>query len=137
MNVAAVWIFTFSPRYDAERKIRYDSLLENRMADRDVGGRVSKALELENITATKAVEEINEECRKAEKAAINEFSQRGILQSGSFAVKFSEIHCDKAKRIVDKKIALRRKTLEVVPEIATNERFPAAASFQTSIRRVN
>jgi len=94
------------------------------MLDHDTDARrISNALELEKLARVKAIEEIGEESRRSEERAVSDCSARGILQSGMFASKIAGIHRDRAKRIVDKQIELRRATLQVAPEVASEENF--------------
>jgi len=94
------------------------------MVDHDSDARrISNALELEELARGKAILEINEESRRAEEQAVSDCAARGILQSGMFASKIAGIHRDRAKRIVDKQIELRRATLKVAPEAASEESF--------------
>ena len=94
------------------------------MVDHDANARrISMALELEKLACVKATEEINEESRRAEEQAVRDFAARGILQSGMFGGRIADIHRDRAKRIVDKLIELRRATLQVAPEVASEENF--------------
>jgi predicted nucleotide-binding protein len=81
------------------------------------------AMELEELARVKAMEEINDESRRAEEQAVSDCAARGVLQSGIFGGRIAGIHRDRAKRIVDKQIELRRATLHVAPEIASEENF--------------
>ncbi len=81
------------------------------------------ALELEALTRAKAMGEINEECHRAEEQAVREFAARGALQSGTFGGTIAGIHRGRAKRMVDKEIELRRATLKIAPELATDTEF--------------
>ena len=94
------------------------------MAERkgDVG-KLAKALELERINFIKAAEEIGEEVRQAEKAAIADLAARGLSQSGMAGQRISSLHHDRAKKMVERMIAFRRRTLEVAPEAATEALF--------------
>lgn len=85
--------------------------------------RAAKALELEKLAWMKAVQEINDDSNRAEEQAVSHFSARGTLRSGLFGKKIAEIHRDRAKRIVDKGIELRRATLKIAPELATSDEF--------------
>lgn len=79
------------------------------MVDQDSDARrISNALKLEELALVKAIEEINEESRHAEEQAVRDCAARGILQSGIFGSKIIDIQRDRAKRMVDKRIELRR-----------------------------
>ena len=94
------------------------------MMDRDTGARrISMALELEKLARIKAIEEINQESRRSEEHAVEDCRVRGILQSGIFCGRIANIHRDRAKRLVDKQIELRRATLQAAPELSTEENF--------------
>jgi predicted nucleotide-binding protein len=81
------------------------------------------ALELERLARAKAAEEINGETRRAEQDVVRDCEDRGILHSGIFCGRIGDVHRERAKRIVDKQIELRRGTLENVPEVASEEDF--------------
>jgi len=81
------------------------------------------ALELERFARIKAAEEINREARRAEQEVVRDCEDRGILHSGIFGGRIADVHRERAKRIVDKHIELRRGTLERAPEVASEEDF--------------
>lgn len=85
--------------------------------------RIFMALELEQLALVKATEEINKESRRAEQQAVRDCAARGLLQSGIFGGRIADGHRDRAKRIVDKQIELRRSTLQVAPEVGSEENF--------------
>jgi hypothetical protein len=85
--------------------------------------RTSTALQLEELMLRRAMEEIGEWSRCAEEEATRDCAARGFLQSGVFARKLAAIHQERAKRMVDKRIALRRETLKQAPELATEKNF--------------
>lgn len=81
------------------------------------------ALELERLARVKAAEEINGETCRAEQNVVRDCEDRGILHSGIFCGRVADVHRERAKRIVDKHIELRRATLERAPEVASEEDF--------------
>ena len=83
----------------------------------------STALQLEGLKVSKAIQEINEWSRVAEKEAIRDFAARGLLQSGLVVAKIASIHEERAKRMIDQRIALRRETINETPELATDYEF--------------
>jgi hypothetical protein len=83
----------------------------------------STALQLEELVLRKAMEEICEWSRSAEEEVTRDCAARGFLQSGVFGGKIASIHRDRAERMVDKRIALRRETLRQAPKLATEENF--------------
>lgn len=83
----------------------------------------STALQLEELVLRKAMEEICEWSRSAEEEATRDCAARGYLQSGVFGSKIACIHRESAKRMVDKRFALRRETLRQAPTLATEESF--------------
>ena len=85
------------------------------MPNRTDTDRVAHATELEKLARAKAMEEINEEARRAEQQAVSDFAARGTLQSGMFGGRIAAIHQDRAKQMVDKQIELRRATLKSAP----------------------
>jgi hypothetical protein len=87
--------------------------------------RSSVVLELEQLKRSKAVENINLWSRAAEEEAAHDCAARGFLQSGVFGGKIAAIHKERAKRMVEESISLRRETLKQVPEIGTPETFRA------------
>jgi predicted nucleotide-binding protein len=93
------------------------------MPNRTNTDRATHALELERLARVKAMEEINEESRRSEQQAVSDFAARGTLQSGMFGGRIAGIHRDRAKRMVDKLIELRRTTLQTAPELASEEEF--------------
>src|ERR1035441_7532649 len=50
-------------------------------------------------------------------------SDRGVLHSGIFCGRIADVHRERAKRIVDKYIELRRATLERAPEVISEDDF--------------
>src|ERR1035441_7532647 len=78
--------------------------------------RRSMALELERLARVKAAEGINGEARRAEQDVARDCEDRGVLHSGIFCGRIADVHRERAKRIVDKYIELRRATLERAPE---------------------
>jgi predicted nucleotide-binding protein len=95
--------------------------------------RRSIALELERLARVKAAEEINGETRRAEEDVVRDCQDRGILHSGIFCGRIADVHRERAKRIVDKHIELRRATLEKAPEVASEQDFKELleAAFRT------
>ena len=93
--------------------------------------RVNHALELEKLAWVKAMEEINEESRQAQEKVVSDCSARGVLHSGIFGTMMANVQRDRAKRIVDKEVELRRETLRIAPELATD------AEFQKMIESAN
>jgi predicted nucleotide-binding protein len=87
------------------------------------GDCVKAVLELEALSRTKAIEEINSMARRAEEDAVRECASRGILQSGIFGGKIVAIHRDRAKQAAARIIAIRRESLTKCPELATPEHF--------------
>jgi hypothetical protein len=85
--------------------------------------RPSTALQLEELLLGKAMEEICEWSRSAEEDATRDCAARGFLHSGVFGRKIAAIHRERAKRMVDKRIAVRRETLRQAPKLATEENF--------------
>src|ERR1035438_818419 len=85
--------------------------------------RRSMALELERLARVKAAEEINGETRRAQQDVVRDCEDRGVLHSGIFCGRIADVHRERAKRIVDKHIELRRATLEEAPEVASEEDF--------------
>jgi predicted nucleotide-binding protein len=85
--------------------------------------RKSIVLELERLARVKAAEDINRETRRAEEGVVRDCEDRGILHSGIFCGRIADVHRERAKRIVDKHIELRRATLEKAPEVASEEDF--------------
>src|SRR5215813_9912191 len=85
--------------------------------------KTSTSLQLEELVLGRAMEEIGEWSRCAEEEATRDCAARGFLQSGVFAKKIAAIHQERAKRMVDKRIALRRETLKQAPELATEKNF--------------
>jgi predicted nucleotide-binding protein len=81
------------------------------------------ALELERLARVKAAEEINGETRRAQQDVVRDCEDRGVLHSGIFCGRIADVHRERAKRIVDKHIELRRATLEEAPEVASEEDF--------------
>jgi len=99
--------------------------------------RAAHALGLEKLSLAKEAEEINEESRRLEEQAANELASRGVLQSGMFAGRIATIHQNRAKRMVDTQIELRRVTLRSAPELASDEKFKAPLdSTNATIDRV-
>ncbi len=108
----------------ARRLLVWDNRIERRMVDHDTDAlRITKALELEELGLAKAREEIDEESRRAEEQVVRNYAARGIGQSRFFGREIADIHRGRAKRIVDKQVELRRATLQVAPEIASEEDF--------------
>ena len=94
------------------------------MIDQDADSRrIPTALELEQLARVKATEEIDEESRRAEETTVSDYASRGYLQSGMLGGRIAEIHRDRARRIVKRQIDLRRGTLQIAPEVASEERF--------------
>src|ERR1017187_10215892 len=85
--------------------------------------RRSMALELERLARVKAAEGINGEARRAEQDVARDCEDRGVLHSGIFCGRIPDVHRERAKRIVDKYIELRRATLERAPEVISEDDF--------------
>lgn len=83
----------------------------------------STARQLEELKVSRSTQEINEWSRVAEKEAIHDFAARNLLQSGLAVAKIALIHEERAKRIIDQRIALRRETINETPELATDDGF--------------
>ena len=81
------------------------------------------ALELERLARVKAAEGINGEARRAEQDVVRDCEDRGVLHSGIFCGRIADVHRERAKRIVDKYIELRRATLERAPEVTSEDDF--------------
>ena len=90
-------------------------------------------MELERLARVKAAEEINSETRRAEQDVVKDCEDRGILHSGIFCARIADVYRERAKRIVDKNIEMRRATLAKAPEVATEEDFRELleAAFRT------
>ena len=90
------------------------------MEDND---RIKKALALERIRLTKAIEELNREADAEVAQVVNDFAARGVLQSGKIGFKISQIHLARAKKIINKSLELRRSTIKEVSELAGESYF--------------
>ncbi len=85
--------------------------------------RIRKALDLERIKYTRAIETINEEAHVADEAATADLSRRGLYHSGEHVSKIARIDEDCARKMIQKMIELRRETLRTTPEAATEALF--------------
>jgi hypothetical protein len=80
--------------------------------------RLGKALKLEQLARAKAIDELNQACNR-EVSAVVSTSQRG----GGVAAAVRNLHQQRAKSIVEKTLELRRKSLEIAPELGSADQF--------------
>lgn len=85
--------------------------------------RVRRALDLEKSERRRAVEQINRDADKADKLVAANGAARGAISGRAIA----KVQHDRAERIVEAYLNLRRQTLSMVPEVGTEEHFKELA----------
>ena len=87
---------------------------------------VKKALQLEELRATEAVEPLLRERTQKVSKVIADFSRlEGVVGSGLHASKIANAHLECTRKIIEVRIDLRRETLHQTPEVGAPEHFDA------------
>src|SRR5258708_5146318 len=84
---------------------------------------IRKALKLEQLRRSKAVEEFNRECDAEVSKIISDQAARGILQSGITGSRIAKAHVARAEKIIDSAIKLRKAMIQEVTELAAEKYF--------------
>src|SRR5258708_31870168 len=84
---------------------------------------ISKVLELEGLRFSKALDELLEGFITERQEILRELQSRGILQSGLCREKVAEASLKLLRAKIDKKLELRKESIDSAPELAPPEHF--------------